>query len=451
MRKQGLLTCIWLCILGVAPLAAQSLDGYWTSDGYGLLIEIRGEQMKAYETTSISCLRTWSAQRHATLSLEGEKVFQAGSRVIRLRPGPLPSTIRMRQDGIASDVVLRHSSQLPSICARAPSNTPGVSYAIFWRTFSENYPFFSLHGVDWHAVDARFRPQVRPTTKPEELFEIFRQMLEPLHDAHTGIEAGDLGQHFDGSRPDSNHLSASQWEQAATIIKANYVSDLSSFCRGHLQAGTLNNGIGYLRVDGFYGYAEDESFLGSLRALQSALDSIFQKSGSLRGLVIDVRKNNGGDDPLGIEIASRLTGTSYLGYKKIARNNKTGPLHFTAPQEVWVTPAAGPGFRGKVVLLTGPDTVSAGETFAMALMGREPHVTRIGQNTQGVFSDTLNRRLPNGWRFRLPNEVYLTAGGEAFDGAGIPPEIRVPYFSAEDLKRRRDAAIERAIAHLISG
>jgi len=44
----------------------------------------------------------------------------------------------------------------------------------------------------------------------------------------------------------------------------------------------------------------------------------------------------------------------------------------------------------------------------MALMGRAPHVTQIGLNTQGVFSDVLGRRLPNGWRFGLPNEVYLT-------------------------------------------
>jgi C-terminal processing protease CtpA/Prc len=86
----------------------------------------------------------------------------------------------------------------------------------------------------------------------------------------------------------------------------------------------------------------------------------------------------------------------------------------------------------------------------MALMGREPHVVRIGLNTQGVFSDILDRPLPNGWRFHLPNEMYLTKGGRAFDGAGIPPEDRVPFFSPKDLNTSRDAAIERAIELLIS-
>jgi C-terminal processing protease CtpA/Prc len=48
---------------------------------------------------------------------------------------------------------------------------------------------------------------------------------------------------------------------------------------------------------------------------------------------------------------------------------------------------------------------------------------RIGLNTQGVFSDVLGRKLPNGWSFGLPNEVYPTKDGKAFDGAGIPPDL----------------------------
>ena len=42
-----------------------------------------------------------------------------------------------------------------------------------------------------------------------------------------------------------------------------------------------------------------------------------------------------------------------------------------------------PEYRGRVVLLIGPDTLSGGETFAMALMGRVPKVTFVGENTPG--------------------------------------------------------------------
>ena len=100
--------------------------------------------------------------------------------------------------------------------------------------------------------------------------------------------------------------------------------------------------------------------------------------------------------------------------------------------------------------LTGPGTVSAGETFTQALMGRTPHITRIGENTQGVFSDVLGRRLPNGWRFGLPNEVFLTPDGKAFDGPGIPPDISVPVFAASDLAAGKDPALAKAIEVLAS-
>jgi C-terminal processing protease CtpA/Prc len=95
--------------------------------------------------------------------------------------------------------------------------------------------------------------------------------------------------------------------------------------------------------------------------------------------------------------------------------------------------------------LTGPDTVSAGETFTMALMGRQPHITRIGENTQGVYSDVLSRHLPNGWRFGLPNEVFLTEEGQHFEATGVPPDIRVPVFPKQDFERERDTALEKAL------
>ena len=77
--------------------------------------------------------------------------------------------------------------------------------------------------------------------------------------------------------------------------------------------------------------------------------------------------------------------------------------------------------------LTGIHSVSAAETFTQALINREPAVTRIGQNTQGVFSDVLGRRLPNGWRFGLPNERFVT-NGKSYDG---PPVFRKVSFELE--------------------
>ena len=101
-----------------------------------------------------------------------------------------------------------------------------------------------------------------------------------------------------------------------------------------------------------------------------------------------------------------------------------------------------------MAILTGGSQLSAGETFTMAMMNRTPRPIRIGENTQGVFSDTMDRTLPNGWTFFLPNEVYRTAAGTSYDGAGIPPDIRRPVFTPAELNGGRDSAFSTAVEYL---
>jgi len=440
----AVLLCLFLrvCLAGARD-STESDEGLWLSDGYGLLIEISKDGLQAFELTSISCIPGWNAKRAQNSSGVGESVF-VGNDTFRLSDGRSRDVKRLHLEGTASDMILHRASARPATCSQKPDNSALVNYAIFWQTFAEQYAFFDLRHVDWQSVDRKFRPQAA-LANPDKLFGILQQMVEPLQDAHVGIYANDIKKDFDGWRKDPDHLEDEGWKKAQDIIDTRYVrGGLRSFCNGRLQFGELDHSVGYLRVTAFFGYVDPYTYERALHQLQSALDSIFLGANKMNGLVIDVRLNHGGDDPLGIEIASRLTNSRYLAYSKVTRNNLDGVLHFTDPQESWVVPSAHAGFHGDVVLLTGPDTVSAGETFTMALLGRKPHVTRVGLNTQGVFSDDLSRRLPNGWRFRLPNEVYLTSDGKAFDATGVPPDLRLSFFSLEDLQKDRDAALEEA-------
>ena len=425
-------------------------DGFWLTDGYGEFIEFDGMALRTYELTSISCIPTQTRQRDETRSSNSITVFPSGNSVITVRRTDDPNTLHMRWDWAAADIILRRTGSLPEQCKQNPPDAPQRNYAIFWQTFAEQYPFFALRKVNWHAVDQQYRPSVTSATSSRELFHIFQQMIEPMNDTHTSLEARDIKMEFEGSRPDAGHLSDPDWKKAVSVIETTYVQDhLHAYCKERIQFGLLRNSIGYLRVTTFYDYAEG-SYADELQCLQRSLDSMFGNAVRLKSLVIDVRLNKGGDDPLGIEIASRLTEKKYLAYSKAARNSASldEPLTFSEEQPVWVVPSANPSFKGKVVLLIGPDTVSAGETFTMALMGREPHVLRIGLNTQGVFSDVLRRTLPNGWYIGLPNEVYYAQDGKAFDAIGVPPDIHVPFFTPTDLLGSRDAALEEAIREL---
>ncbi len=370
---------------------------------------------------------------------------------LQIRPGSSADLIRLHFEYAASEIILHRASTRPAVCSRPAEDTPESNFEIFWRTFAEQYPFFGVRGVDWNAVYQEYRPQVKPSTTPDELFKTLSTMIAPFSDGHTSLRPKGLKTSYWGSRPDPNPLNEADRKKIFQIIERKYVRGrLRSFCNEMLSYGILGDSIGYLRIRAFAGYSHNKEFDQGTQALETALDDIFKDAERLAGLVVDVRINGGGSDLWGIAVASRLTDREYLAFAKDARKDIHDTSRFTERQPSWVRPSHRPHFWGPVVELVGINSVSAAETFTMALMGRRPQVIRIGEHTQGIFSDILGRTLPNGWNFGLPNERFLTEQGVAFDGPGIPPHIRVPVFPRSDLESGRDSGIEKAVEILKS-
>jgi C-terminal processing protease CtpA/Prc len=142
-----------------------------------------------------------------------------------------------------------------------------------------------------------------------------------------------------------------------------------------------------------------------------------------------------------LQVAARLTDRPHVAFTKQARNDPHDPSHGRA-QTVTVTPADAPRYTGPVSLLISDLTISAGETFVQAMMGRTPAPARIGTTTQGVFADNMSRRLPNGWTFNLGNEDYVGPDGRNYEAAGIPPTVSTSVFTAEELAQNRDSALD---------
>jgi hypothetical protein len=86
----------------------------------------------------------------------------------------------------------------------------------------------------------------------------------------------------------------------------------------------LGADVGYLRIRGFSGYTKDGKFETGLSALEAALDTTLANARAWKGLVIDVRLNNGGADPYGIAIARRLTSVLYTAYVEAGAQRSDG-------------------------------------------------------------------------------------------------------------------------------
>ena len=433
-------------ILLVGSPAADPMDGIWRSQGYGYLFEIHGSTLQAFEVTESTCVKSFSAKRR-------EGTFRGpDGLVLSIEPGNAPDHKLAQIQSSISFIRMDRVPQKPDVCDHMTANTPHGNFDVFAQTWAEHYISFELKHADWNKVVTEKRAQVTPETTPSELFEILRSMIMPFGDAHAAIVAPKLKKQYVGLRSGTGQLlqdmggSAGLQKSGLTklldITKRAYLKgEVRSYCDGKIQWSHVDSSTGYLRIIAFDDFAKD--FDKGQKALDAALDEIFSDT-NLRRLVIDVRFNSGGSDPYGLDIANRLATGEYLAFTKYARDSRT-PGTWTAADPIVVKPSSRPGFRGPVVLLTGPLTISAGETFTQALMGRTPHVTRIGENTQGVYSDVLLRALPNDWIFGLPNEIYRTPTGETFDGPGIPPDKTVPVFAAADVAAGRDPAMAAAL------
>jgi hypothetical protein len=438
-----------LPILVLLTLTAQasypSPKGIWASEGYGLVYEIGDGSLQSFEVSKVSCLPAGSATA-VPAPPEARGAFRLTNQpnTLLLLPDGDPDRMRVHVGWAASDIVLRRIERKPSVCDERTPDTPRSNFETFAETWAEHYPFFSMKRADWPAIVAENRTRITESTTPAELFGVLEGMIAPLDDAHTFIGASSLEKRFGGSRKTASWIDWKERDRAYALAARYLTNPLQSFCEGQLEFGMLRADVGYLRLRSFSGYHSDKTFESGLAALESALDAIFEGAGSWKGLVIDVRINGGGADPYGLAIARRLTDRKYLAYSKQAWNESSDPDSWTPAQPSYVEPSDRPGFRGTVIELIGVQSVSAAETFTQALLNRRPAIVRVGENTQGVFSDVLARTLPNGWRFGLPNERFVT-DGRSFDGPGIAPDVTVLSFTPEGIASGRDAGIEKAL------
>jgi C-terminal processing protease CtpA/Prc len=95
------------------------------------------------------------------------------------------------------------------------------------------------------------------------------------------------------------------------------------------------------------------------------------------------------------------------------------------------------------VLLTCDSVFSGGEAFALAIK-QLPHVTIIGDHTNGIFSYTLDKKLPNGWEYCLSYQVYFSADMVCYEGKGVPVDIEL-FNKKTNIEDGIDPLITRAL------
>jgi carboxyl-terminal processing protease len=320
---------------------------------------------------------------------------------------------------------------------------PEVNFEELWKTFHERYPFFEVRGVDWKTQYEIFRPRVSQETTDDELFDVLCEMLGPLNDGHVKLKSQATGdQNKRSFTPEETpkfwqEFSDSEIEQlfettANTLVANGF--DRPEETEAWMLHYCRSRNVGYMRI------LELEDI--KKWKLLGALDTITDDFNDLSGFIIDLRNCPGGDDSTAITIINRFCDRTRVAFH---RRTKIGPNEEDlTPLKTWhLEPEGDTQFTGPVAVLICDSVFSGGEAFALAI--RElPHVTLIGDHTNGIFSYELERKLPNGWKYCLSYQKYFSADMICYEGKGVPADIEL-FNTKADIESGVDPLIVRAL------
>jgi carboxyl-terminal processing protease len=381
-----------------------------------------------------------------------------------------------------------------------------------WETIRDRYYDPSLHGIDWEAERTRFRPRAADAASTAEFYAVLRRMLAQLHDAHTRVYAPDDKFDWQHPRFISVGLSMREVDGQAVVAAVERESDAAraGLRAGHIiksldgepaldifkrrlreevgastpsaarlrAMATIFDGardstvrVGWMdaggkerfaslrrewrkrdvklsvrRVGGGYGVLEFEAFTQTITL--DLMHALGERLRGVRGLVIDLRNNGGGEAEAMIEVASAFLPAG----RNLGRfTDRTGRIRLEPQTRAAMLMAADSitRFDAPVVILTSERTSSAAEIF-VAAMKEARRATTLGSPTCGcVLAIQRRHALPDGGGLDVSEMDYRTAGGTRLEGTGIAPDETIP-LNIDDLRAGRDRALEQAIQFLKS-
>ena len=372
-----------------------------------------------------------------------------------------------------------------------------------WETIQERYYDPTFRGIDWQAKRTTFRPAAARAANTHEFYEVLRQMIASLKDAHTRVYSPD--EKFDWWSPRfvTVGLTIREVQGAPTVI---YVDPNSAAAKTDIQQGDVIANIDNLPVADLIahrmrsaGLADDSYY--RFRTVATLFDGAAgttvkvgwttrsgkQKSATLQrywsqrqlgfnnqrkgkiavlridaftqsvaldfskvlpqvlegaeGIILDLRANGGGDAEAMADVASLfLDDGTNLG-KFADRSGASFELQ-TFSKRLWRSPGLLPT-RLPLVVLTSENTSSAAEILVAALQTKR-RARVIGTETCGCVLAIRNRHaLPDGGVLDVSEFDYRTAGGVRLEGAGVKPDT-VTQLTRADIYSRHDRALDLA-------
>ncbi len=415
------------------------------------------------------------------------KHTQSGTRF--LSPSYL-SRITVLPDGCATQL-------LPLKGQAEYAFNPQLDFDIFWSRINDSYIDFDLSETDWDAVYEHYKSMAENVSDEEELFDVLSSVIQTLQDPHTYVIQGDASAGLHQLLCDDNaNQSASESGRLSLVDRINndfvernpelFNSDLEFYTESELEIlegnaeqqleliSTISQDyaaesvqiivqedvqgappITYFNTEENVGYIEIPSMLGFTKNIEgqcssdpaadvlfvdSVLEEVLGQMKDTHGIILDLRRNEGGYGQVALSIMSRFIDSETHVYSRQARR---GSMR-TPLRDTMVKPVGEVQYLKPVVILTSADTFSAAEILVLSMSAR-PNTYFVGEATGGGFSSPLISRLSSDIAFAFSYEIRLSPNGEWFEQTGIAPDVDVPFSSRQQRDEKRDYGIETGI------
>ncbi len=280
--------------------------------------------------------------------------------------------------------------------------------------------------VNWDSLSQAYRFRISEQLTESEYFEIIGELLRSFKDPHVWLIA-----------PNQSMYTIDYLDYTQNIDKELLIQSYLEKVTVHtpsILSGFVSDSIGYLLLEDFNGDA------GTNYSIYSEAMRRFQKT---KGLIIDLRINNGGSLYNAQHLLNMLTSK-----KTVWHTTQNRTLHgFDSPYTWYIYPDRNLSYQHPVIVLTGRYTISAGERFVLG--ARQLHqVTVLGDTTANTQGSVMGREMLNGWQYTFTFEKLLDVDGINHAGIGISPD---QYLSpTSTIVGSKDLAVERAV-DLING
>jgi len=332
----------------------------------------------------------------------------------------------MKKEILIISLLLTATSCSDFLLGGDPGNNPVITFEEFWKGVDLNWPAFESKRVNWDSLYSIYRPQITPNSSNADLTKVLNALVSTLKDAHTNVYPKNASAF-------PSYPKYPSYFYGITWLRNNYLKTVKG-----------NNAIAYGLVSPSIGYISIGTF-GNSSSQYEIIDTILNEFGDVKGIIIDVRNNGGGNSANSETIASRFAdqNRAYAFAKWRADRQRNNLTDFFS---IEISPAGGTRFKNKVAVLSNRYSFSATEDFLL-MMKSFPQVIVVGDNTGGGSeSRPLMKELPNGWAYRVSSRLVYDANKQLIS-KGIAPDFYVQTTKADSLKGK-DSIIEKAIFEL---